>query len=473
MNQLRSRLSRLPMKWKLTLGASLIFILLFMAYNIAQYVIINQWLIKEEERAIQKNMDEIQVYFQEKNAILDLEQIRASKSFIEKAHQRDQLIRILDEKGNPVVTQTDETFKHWIAPRPVTRTLLSSEWNREEHFLVIRSPLVTPKFTGTIEIMNNLEKFDNINDILTAFMLAGAFGAILLSFLGGTLLSHQLLKPIHNLMHTIAKIKRNGLQERVYVPDNSDEISRLGTMFNDMMERLETSFLQQEQFVEDASHELRTPIAIIEGHLSLLNRWGKNDPMILEESLQASLQEVKRLKELVQELLKLTQADTVSPDAVDDWVEPSVSIPKLIKSFNVPHPDFQFETDLSGIEGEKIHMAPHHLEQTLLILLDNAVKYSLDHKVIRMKGSLLQDHLQIEVKDYGMGIPESELPHVFNRFYRVDKARSRSQGGNGLGLSIAKRLVEKYRGTIEIYSSKEGGTGVILSFPEHKSYKKE
>jgi two-component system sensor histidine kinase ArlS len=80
MNQLRSRLSRLPMKWKLTLGASLIFIILFMAYNIAQYVIINQWLIKEEERAIQKNMDEIQVYFQEKNAILDLEQIRASKS---------------------------------------------------------------------------------------------------------------------------------------------------------------------------------------------------------------------------------------------------------------------------------------------------------------------------------------------------------------------------------------------------------
>jgi two-component system sensor histidine kinase ArlS len=127
--------------------------------------------------------------------------------------------------------------------------------------------------------------------------------------------------------------------------------------------------------------------------------------------------------------------------------------------------------ELESIAGKKIPVLPHHLEQILLILLDNAVKYSTNQKNILIRGSLQENRLQIEVIDKGMGIPKAYLPYVFDRFYRVDKARSRLQGGNGLGLSIAKRLVEKYHGSIHIDSSEDHGTGVILTFSILKEIK--
>jgi two-component system, OmpR family, sensor histidine kinase ArlS len=463
-----ARLSRLPLKWKLTLGASLVLIVLFVTYNMAQYLVINQWLMKEEKSSIQKNMEEIQIYFQEKGSALNLQQVQSSEPFLNKVNKRNQMTRILDQQGHVVIALSDPSGKVWPAPRLVTKPALTSEWEREDHLLVMRSPFMSPAFIGTIEIINNLEKFDKINDILIALMAAGAVIAILLSFLGGTLLSHQLLRPIHNLTDTITKIKKNGLDERVDVPDNGDEIAHLGTMFNEMMEKLQASFLQQEQFVEDASHELRTPIAIIEGHLSMLNRWGKADSAVLDESLQASLQEVVRLKELVQELLSLTQVDSPLQLIQPVWMKPSDVLDKLIKNFSILHPDFTFETDLTDIQEEEILILPHHLEQMVMIVLDNAVKYSLNNKIISLHGKVHHNQLLIEVKDQGMGIPESELTRVFDRFYRVDKARSRLQGGNGLGLSIAKRLVENYQGTIQIHSSMQEGTEVIFSFPIRK-----
>jgi two-component system sensor histidine kinase ArlS len=232
------------------------------------------------------------------------------------------------------------------------------------------------------------------------------------------------------------------------------------------MDDMEESFIQQKQFVEDASHELRTPLAIIHGHLSLLNRWGKDDPEVLNKSLHSSLKEVDRLIKLVQELLELSRAETgtiMGPSEVNP-----VHVVHLIQSvkhnFELLNPDFMFSTRIE--EGTQYAAVPtRHLEQILIILLDNAVKFSAEEKNVAIACFSENETVHIQVIDKGIGIPEQDIPYVLNRFYRVDKARSSKQGGQGLGLAIAKRWIEKYNGTIGIQSKEGEGTIFTITFP--------
>jgi two-component system sensor histidine kinase ArlS len=465
MRKLRSLLSELPIQWKLIIWSSLLLCFLFASYNVAQYFVINHWLMLQEEQTIQKNMDELQIYYAEKKAVLNVNEIKDSQNFIDKVNQRNQMIRVIDNKGSPILTVTDDLPDDWVAPRHVTETELMSLWHITDHLIVMRSPLTSANFTGTIEIVENLEILDRISDLHLLIMLIGGIGALILSGLGGAVLTRQLLKPIKTITATMHKIKTKGLHERVAILDNHDEISQLATMFNGMMDQLELAFQQQKQFVEDASHELRTPIAIIEGHLSLLNRWGKDDPVLLGESLQASLQELTRLKNLVQELLELSRAEAVIHIENEEIVDPAQIITAITKNIAMLYPEFSFDVKLIVLTGIRIAVAPHHLEQMLLIFLDNAVKYSPENREIHIHGSVNGSMAEIHIVDHGVGIPQADLPFVFNRLYRVDKARSGGQTGHGLGLSIARRLIEGYGGTVYMSSIEHKGTHVLISFP--------
>lgn len=218
--------------------------------------------------------------------------------------------------------------------------------------------------------------------------------------------------------------------------------------------------------MEDASHELRTPIAIVEGHLAMLSRWGKRDPDILDESLYAALQELTRLKNLTQELLSLSNVESMKVDNSFKPYDPIRTFNTLINDISLLHAEFIFEADLHALEGIQLTLPEHHWKQLILILLDNAIKYSGSQRLIVIKGfTPALQQLKLQIIDFGIGIPAAELPYVFDRFYRVDKARSRTLGGRGLGLAIAKRLVDTYRGTIEIESREDEGTIVTLTLP--------
>jgi two-component system sensor histidine kinase ArlS len=465
MKTMRTRLSQLPIQWKLIIGSSLLICFLFVSYNAVQYLVINHWLMKQEERAIQSNMEELQIYFSEKKSVLDVKQVMDSRNFITKMNKRNQMIRIVDNQGHPIFTVSDEIPEQWVAPKAVDRNELIGVWHITDHMLVMRSPLVSSNFKGTIEIVANLENPDKISDLLLIVMAVGGLGALILSALGGIFLTRQLLKPIRSITDTMRKIKHKGLHERVIIYDNHDEISKLANMFNEMMDQLQKAFQQQQQFVEDASHELRTPIAIMEGHLSLLNRWGKGDPELLNESLAASLQELTRLKGLVQELLELSRAEAVTDHSTSELVDPSQIITSIVKNMAILHPEFVFDLNLEELRGMYINITPHHLEQILLILLDNAIKYSKEDKTIHILGSHYNEAIQIQIIDFGMGIPPGDLPFVFDRLYRVNKARGGAQAGYGLGLSIAQRLLERYGGTIHMNSTENKGTCVWIRFP--------
>lgn len=469
---MRGRLTRsiqsLPIKWKLMLGAAVLIFLLFASYNFAQYLVLKQWMMKQEEDKIQVNMVQFQDYFQDKLAATKDLPIAESQLYIEKMTGKNQLVRILDKEGKPLVTVANHFVVNWVVPKSVVvPELYDTMTHKEDHILIYRSPLVAGSFVGTIELASNLETFDHFSETLLWVMLIGGILAVFISGISGLAISRQFMRPIRALASTIRSVKEKGLSERVTDIQNGDELSSLAKLFNELMNQLEFSFLQQKQFVEDASHELRTPITIVEGHLSLLNRWGKSDPAVLDESLEASLQEVRRLKKLVQELLTLTKVEAnLISDITPIQLEPLIQ--ETLKRFEVMNADFEFIAHTETIREVMLLMNPLHLEQMLMIILDNAVKYSSVTKRIVIEGIRLKNEVQIIVQDHGIGIPEADLPFVFDRFYRVDKARNREIAGTGLGLAIAKQLVLNYQGGLTIASAEGEGTRVQLTFPLHQ-----
>jgi two-component system sensor histidine kinase ArlS len=455
-------INAVPLKWRFTLWSSVFIAVLFIGYSNTQYRILNKWALNQEELTLHKTLDDIQGYYADQTS-LDL---GSSRNFLGKVNQGNQLIRILDRSGNPLLTISNNVPGQWVTPEPVNKRQLIPIWHAEDHLLVLRSPLLIGSFAGTIEIARNLENYEKLNHIMSVILAVGGLIGVTIGIIGAVLLARQFIKPIARLTGTMSRITHSGLTERVDFIANKDELSLLSQMFNEMMDRLEASFQQQRQFVEDASHELRTPIAIIEGHLAMLQRWGKHDPAILDESLNASLTELIRLKRLSNELLTLSRAEAMTARAGEELSDPLVTVKQVIDDYTMLHPDVIIESDMQPLDGIELVISSDHWKQILIILMDNAVNYSADRKLIRLNGRLLPDKkAELEITDHGIGIPKAEINYVFDRFYRVDKARSRGMGGNGLGLAIAKRLIETYGGTIAIASEENKGTVVTLTLP--------
>ncbi|NTU30894.1 HAMP domain-containing sensor histidine kinase [Brevibacillus sp. HB1.1] len=460
-----SRFLKLPIKWKLTLWSSLLLFLVFIGYNSFQYFFVEKWMFNNEQQVVQETMREFLNYALEKEQSFEGEDLAELRSFLEKINQRNQMIRILDEEGNPIVV-VSENFQDIPLPAlPPVQSIRTQTQEVRDDLLIMSSPLTIFQFNGTVMILKNMKEFEQLSGALFQVMAIGCLTAVIISGLGGRLLARQLLRPLQSMNETMSNVRQKGFHERVQFHDNQDEVATLMKMFNKMMDQVERSFLKQRQFVEDASHELRTPIAIIEGHLGMLRRWGKNDPAVLEESLQTSIQELARLKGLVQELLALTRAEHVEIEEDVALRDPDRAVCHMIKKFAMIQPTFTIEQELAPLAGEILAISEEHLEQVLLILLDNAVKYSGESRRICVRAKVQENVVCMEIIDEGIGIPEQDLPYVLDRLYRVDKARNSGESGHGLGLAIAKRLLARYNGSITIQSVEQKGTTVTVFVP--------
>ena len=280
-------------------------------------------------------------------------------------------------------------------------------------------------------------------------------------------IAYLFLQPIQSMKRFLKNITADNIADRrLNVTDYHGEFTEISEGINQMLDQTSDYIDQQIHFVEDVSHELRTPVAIIEGHLNMLNRWGKDDPEILAESLSASSNELERMKILVQEMLDLSRAGQVDTQYYDKTTLINEVINQVYQNFKVLYPDFDFFLENDLCRNYEIQIYRNHLEQILIILLDNAVKYSADRKEIHISvATNAVDYIEIAVQDFGEGMSQEDQNRVFNRFYRVDKARSRERGGNGLGLSIAKELIKGYKGSIFVESELGNGSIFHVRFP--------
>jgi two-component system sensor histidine kinase ArlS len=269
------------------------------------------------------------------------------------------------------------------------------------------------------------------------------------------------LKPVENLNKKMKEKSTENLGEEIQFIDNQDEISELIKSFNRMSRRLNKSFEAQKEFVENASHELKTPLSIIQANLDTALEDKKISKKELEELLRSSEKSVGFMNTLIEDLLLLSLLE-------EDIELEDVEIANLIKDSieevkRMSNNDITINTVFSK-NNIVLKASGVLLKRAVMNILENAVKYS-DCDKITISVTEKRDSAEIVIKDNGKGIPKKELKRIFERFYRVDKSRSRETGGSGLGLSITKKIVQRFGGTISVDSSLGKGSQFIINLP--------
>jgi heavy metal sensor kinase len=282
---------------------------------------------------------------------------------------------------------------------------------------------------------------------------------------GGFALVRRALKPVERIAHDAEAITQHNLSQRLPVMQTGDELERLSLSLNHMIGRLEDAIQSSKRFVADASHELRTPLTVLRGELEGL-ALDEQLKLRTRESLGSMLEEVDRLAEIVEGLLALSrldagegQAESVRFDLFELAAITADQMGLLAEDKNITLIR-EGEREIT-VEGDRAR-----LKQVVVNLLDNAIKYTPDGGSVRLRITREDGHAVLDVVDSGVGIPPEALPHVFKRFYRVDNARSREQGGAGLGLSIVKSICAAHRVTVEVDSLPGRGSRFRLRFPQ-------
>jgi len=252
------------------------------------------------------------------------------------------------------------------------------------------------------------------------------------------------------------------LDTRIQVDDLQEELRNVAVAINGMLDRINESYAAQARFVSDASHELRTPIAVIQGYANLLDRWGKEDEKALTESVAAIKDEADNMKGLVEQLLFLARGDSNRIRLVEEHIDLANLIEEVVEETKMLDSGHAFKA--SG--GNVATLADRALiKQALRILVDNAIKYTDQGGEITIAAAKDGDKARLSVSDSGIGISPDILPHVFDRFVRADESRTRATGGAGLGLSIAQWIVTRHSGHMEVVSREGIGTKITLVLP--------
>lgn len=282
-------------------------------------------------------------------------------------------------------------------------------------------------------------------------------------------LNKRVLAPIRDITSMAETLSESNLSNRINIAGTKNELKDLATVINRMLDRIERSYNSQKQFVSDASHELRTPISVIRGYTDMLKRWGKDDPDILDEGISAISQETESMKDLVESLLFLARHDKKTLMMEMTSFDPAELIREVQKEETMVHQDYLFRTD--RMDDLMISADRNMMKQVLRILCDNAVKYSPPESSITLSCTSESDgYCCLSVMDEGEGIRPEELPKIFDRFYRSDKARQSERGGHGLGLSIARIIVVAHKGKIRVRSKPGYGSVFSVFLPVNNTH---
>ncbi len=348
----------------------------------------------------------------------------------------------------------------YLAARDDGKETMSEQQSSEGATLrTLTSPL-RPSFAGgqivaVIVVAQSLEPMKADLQRLVQILFASGVFAVVLSVLLGWMMTRRALGPIAAVTDTAHNIEvSQDLSQRIPERKVNDEIGQLTDTFNRMLSRLQSAFGFQQRFVADSSHELRTPLTVIKGNAALLRRL--DDPVEREEALRAIENEATRMGRIVDDLLLLAQLDNPTATAVQDsgklkrTVELDTLLLDVFKQAKVmagPRTVSLGHEDTATVMGD-----PDQLKQLLLNLVDNAVKYTPEHGIITLSLFREEGWAIVDVADTGVGISSEDLPHIWERFYRVDKVRSREAGGTGLGLSIVRSIAAAHGGTVAAYS---------------------
>jgi heavy metal sensor kinase len=377
-------------------------------------------------------------------------------------------IQVLDKSGR--VGKKSENLRHLQLPISI-RTLKNASQGKitfettkalgEYPLRLVTVPVIRRRhLINIVQVATSLEEVEEVLKTLLLILCIIVPSALVVASLGGLFLANKALKPVDEITKTARMITSKSLNQRIKLRKTRDEIGRLAETFNDMISRLGRSFKQIRQFTADASHELRTPLTILKGEMEVgLRR--RRRPEEYKAILASNLEEVNHMSQIVDDLLFLSKADMGEVHLQKN----RINLAKLVTEVHSQAQTIAMakgirvliNNDVDGVLiGDQLK-----LRELVLNLVDNGIKYTPKGGEMRISLEKHDGQFKLRIMDNGIGIAPEDQPHIFDRFFRADKARSRDAGGSGLGLSICKWIVEAHAGEISVES--EVGKGSIFT----------
>ncbi len=398
-------------------------------------------------------------------------------------------IQVLDGSGN--IGRKSENLKNIQLPislyalRNATKGIITYETNHaigNTPLRIITFPIIENNHvTKIVQIASSLEEVEEALNTLFIILIITVPLALMVASFGGQLLAHKALKPVDHITQTARMITSKNLNQRITPLKVKDEISRLIDTFNEMISRLDQSFQQIKQFSSDASHELKTPLTILKGEAEVALR-KERTPLEYQQVLKSNLEEINRMSQIIDDLLLLSKADMGEIRLNKEEINVTEILNEVVNQLSW----------LANSKGLQLITSNHksnmnifgdalRIRELFINLIENGIKYTeeggsvhvtlskeLEPPLKNQTNEVEEEksgYIKITVSDTGIGIAPEDQEKIFNRFYRVDKARSREQGGSGLGLSICKWIVEAHHGEIKVESQLGKGSSFIVKLP--------
>jgi heavy metal sensor kinase len=315
-----------------------------------------------------------------------------------------------------------------------------------------------------IEAGSPLKQSESVLHGLLLTFTVGLPLVVAVAIAGGYVLMRRALSPVGEITRTAEQITSRNLSERLPALATGDELEALSIALNRMIARIEHSFRHMNRFTADASHELRTPLTILRGELETVGR--RSDlPAEARETIQSALEETDRLAKIVESLLAISRLDAGEALMTRERFDLAALVADTVDQMRLLAEDKRIELNCLAENSPQVDGDASRVKQLVVNLVDNAIKYTGEGGRIEIRIGTVNGMAQLEVSDSGIGIPAEALKHVFERFYRVDKARSRHLGGAGLGLSIVKSICKAHGGTINVESTDGQGSRFMVDLP--------
>lgn len=463
-----SRILKFSIRTKISFNYIALFaIIVFMTLLIAVsgYLYYVRDMVSNEN---QSNFERITVAMDtfEKNG--DLGQLAIEINIIRAAGRNSETAILVMNKDGKTIASTESTYpinnySFIRASNPI--------YNNFSFFSILSYGLMPAEFEyGEYRIVffdDIWDQLSNLGVFILLMTISLLIGFFMIWFLGGMSLK-RVLSPINKITKTAQQINTQNLDMRIDVGESKYELRDLSLTINAMIDRIQDGYGKQQRFVSDVSHELRTPISVIHGYANMLDRWGKKDPEVLQESIDALKHESANMADLVEKLLFLARHDGDTLKYEMSRLNLSELVEDIIKETEMIDSTHPFES--RTMKDIYINGDVNRIKQMIRIFVDNAIKYTPEGKAISIKIFAEDNWAVVEIKDQGIGISEKDMNNIFERFFRADESRTRTTGGYGLGLSISKIIVLQHGGKIKVRS--KPGAGSIFSVylpvdPEH------
>ena len=458
---------RLSIGVRLTLWYLAIFAAAQLCFGVGMWLVLRQDLYGTADDALTAQVEDLTNFLKsQKKKNTTVVKLREEASEAYALEHSGDFLQIYDEEGTWIF-RAPALERNQFAPRAAA---VKGPWfqncqlgNKPFRFITQRIEVNGRSYT--VQTGVSLDQTMATLSLFRRYLLMLAPLLLLAAASGGYWLSRRALSPVDAITRTARSIGGSNLSGRLEKLTTGDELQRLSETLNEMLARIENSFLRVTQFTADASHELRTPISLIRTEAEIALRKSRGDTEY-REALRHILLEAERTSSLVEELLSLARADSgrenlrltlldlrsVIAETASEWRQ-------LVESRNLQFTQAVADCALPVLADRRA------VERLVAILLDNAVKYTAPPGVVELLLEARDDKAVIIVRDSGIGIAKEDQTRIFERFYRVDKARSRELGGTGIGLAIADWIVQQHRGSVTVQSSIGNGSTFYVELP--------